>query len=141
MRCCSLASLRQAALARFLGSAGSSRSLGEDRDPVAPARGRLNRDRLTSRPGLRGAGAWLAAIEAHLGRPLGDDMRILVGCEMVYEFEQVTPVIATLNVHASRVSDLERPDYLVTDPACRRSRATATRSATGATGSSRPRAA
>jgi transglutaminase-like putative cysteine protease len=44
-------------------------------------------------------------------------MRILVGCEMVYDFQQVTPVIATLNVHASRVSDLERPDYLVTTPA------------------------
>jgi transglutaminase-like putative cysteine protease len=44
-------------------------------------------------------------------------MRILVGCEMVYEFQQVTPVIAMLNVHASRVSDLERPDYLITTPA------------------------
>ncbi|WP_406856712.1 transglutaminase family protein [Alsobacter sp. KACC 23698] len=44
-------------------------------------------------------------------------MRILVGCEMAYEFHQVTPVIAMLNVHASRVSDLERPDYLITTPA------------------------
>lgn len=44
-------------------------------------------------------------------------MRILVGCQMTYEFEQATPMIATLNVHASRVSDLERPDYLVTTPA------------------------
>ena len=43
-------------------------------------------------------------------------MRILVGCEMTYEFEQVTPMIVTLNVHASRVSDLERPDFLVTTP-------------------------
>ena len=43
-------------------------------------------------------------------------MRILVGCEMTYDFQQVTPVIATLNVHASRVSDLERPDYLITTP-------------------------
>lgn len=45
-------------------------------------------------------------------------MRILVGCEMTYAFPQPTPVIATLNVHASRVSDLERPDHLVTSPPC-----------------------
>jgi transglutaminase-like putative cysteine protease len=44
-------------------------------------------------------------------------MRILVGCDMTYDFVQDTPMIATLNVHASRVSDLERPDYLVTVPA------------------------
>jgi transglutaminase-like putative cysteine protease len=43
-------------------------------------------------------------------------MRILVGCEMTYTFAQPTPVIATLNVHASRVSDLERPDHLITSP-------------------------
>lgn len=44
-------------------------------------------------------------------------MRIRVGCEMTYDFGQVTPMIVTLNVHSSRVSDLERPDYLVTSPA------------------------
>jgi hypothetical protein len=33
---------------------------------------------------------------------------------MTYEFGQVTPMIAILNVHSSRVSDLERPDYLIT---------------------------
>jgi len=44
-------------------------------------------------------------------------MRILVGCEMTYEFSQPTPLIAVLNVHPSRVSDLERPDYLLTEPA------------------------
>jgi transglutaminase-like putative cysteine protease len=43
-------------------------------------------------------------------------MRILVGCEMTYDFEQVTPMIATLNVHSSRLSDMERPDFLVTSP-------------------------
>lgn len=43
-------------------------------------------------------------------------MRIRVGCEMTYEFEQFTPMIVTLNVHSSRVSDLERPDYLVVTP-------------------------
>src|SRR3954453_18897748 len=50
--------------------------------------------------------------------PLGrEPMRIHVGCEMTYEFPQPTPVIATLNVHATRFSDLERPDYLITTPA------------------------
>ncbi len=44
-------------------------------------------------------------------------MRIHVGCEMTYEFPQPTPVIAMLNVHASRFSDLERPDHLFTSPA------------------------
>ena len=43
-------------------------------------------------------------------------MRIHVGCEMTYEVGQVTPMIAILNVHSSRVSDLERPDYLITTP-------------------------
>lgn len=43
-------------------------------------------------------------------------MRILVGCQMTYELPQATPMITMLNVHASRVSDLERPDYLVTEP-------------------------
>ena len=43
-------------------------------------------------------------------------MRIRVGCEMTYELGQVTPMIAILNVHSSRVSDLERPDYLLTTP-------------------------
>jgi transglutaminase-like putative cysteine protease len=43
-------------------------------------------------------------------------MRIHVGCEMTFELPQVTPMIATLNVHSSRFSDLERPDYLVTTP-------------------------
>jgi len=43
-------------------------------------------------------------------------MRIRIGCEMGFEFPQITPMIATLNVHFSRVSDLERPDHLVTSP-------------------------
>jgi transglutaminase-like putative cysteine protease len=43
-------------------------------------------------------------------------MRIRVGCEMTYELSQFTPMIATLNVHSSRVSDLERPDHLLTMP-------------------------
>jgi hypothetical protein len=43
-------------------------------------------------------------------------MRIHVGCELSFEFPQTTPMIATLNVHFSRVSELERPDYLITNP-------------------------
>lgn len=43
-------------------------------------------------------------------------MRIHLGCEMTFDLPQVTPMIATLNVHSSRVSDLERPDYLITRP-------------------------
>ena len=43
-------------------------------------------------------------------------MRIHVGCELSFEFPQVTPMIVTLNVHFSRFSDLEHPDYLMTTP-------------------------
>jgi transglutaminase-like putative cysteine protease len=43
-------------------------------------------------------------------------MRIRVGCELSFDFPQPTPLIATLNVHFSRVSDLERPDHLMTSP-------------------------
>ena len=43
-------------------------------------------------------------------------MRIHVGCELRFEFPQTTPMISTLNVHFSRVSELERPDYLITNP-------------------------
>ena len=44
-------------------------------------------------------------------------MRILIGCDMTFVFRQPTPLIAILNVHASRVADLETPDTLVTRPA------------------------
>jgi len=43
-------------------------------------------------------------------------MRIHLGCELNFEFPQPTPMIITLNVHFSRVSELERPDYLITNP-------------------------
>lgn len=43
-------------------------------------------------------------------------MRIRVGSELTFQFKQPTPVVAILNVHSSRVSDLERPDYLITSP-------------------------
>src|ERR1700730_5502066 len=44
-----------------------------------------------------------------------EGMRIHVGCELSFEFPQTTPMIATLNVHFSRASELERPDYLITN--------------------------
>ena len=43
-------------------------------------------------------------------------MKIRVGFEITYDCPQPTPMILTLSVHHSRVSDLVRPDYLVTDP-------------------------
>ncbi len=43
-------------------------------------------------------------------------MRIHVGCQLSFDFPQTTPMIVTLNVHSSRFSDLERPDYLTTNP-------------------------
>lgn len=57
--------------------------------------------------------------------------RILVGCEMTNELPQPTPPLATLNVHRSRFSDLERPTDLLTTPLCL-STATAIASGTGA---------
>jgi transglutaminase-like putative cysteine protease len=43
-------------------------------------------------------------------------MRIRLGYEIVYECAQPTPMILTLNVHYTRASDLEEPDYLRTQP-------------------------
>lgn len=43
-------------------------------------------------------------------------MRIRIGCELAFEFAEPTPVISILNVHSSRVQDLERPDHLVVTP-------------------------
>jgi len=44
-------------------------------------------------------------------------MRIRIGYELTYECPQPTPMILTLNVHYSRVSDLVAPDYILTTPA------------------------
>ncbi|QDL93261.1 transglutaminase family protein [Paroceanicella profunda] len=44
-------------------------------------------------------------------------MRISLGCRFRYSLPQPTPIIALLNVHSSRVGDLERPDYLISAPA------------------------
>ena len=43
-------------------------------------------------------------------------IRMRIGCRLRYELTQPTPIIAMLNVHYSRFGDLERADYLVTQP-------------------------
>jgi transglutaminase-like putative cysteine protease len=43
-------------------------------------------------------------------------MRIRVGYELVYCCAQPTPMILTLNIHYSRVSDLVKPDHLIAHP-------------------------
>jgi len=43
-------------------------------------------------------------------------MQIRVGCELIYECPQPTPMILMLNIHFSRASDLVVPDRLVTVP-------------------------
>jgi transglutaminase-like putative cysteine protease len=43
-------------------------------------------------------------------------MRIRLGCRLTYVLPQATPMIALLNVHYSRVGDLEHPDHLVSTP-------------------------
>jgi transglutaminase-like putative cysteine protease len=43
-------------------------------------------------------------------------MNIRIGYELQYELPQDTPMILTLNVHHSRVSDLLRPDHMLTSP-------------------------
>jgi len=44
-------------------------------------------------------------------------MQIRVGYELVYECPQPTPMILTLNVHFTRVSDLVAPDHITIRPA------------------------
>ena len=43
-------------------------------------------------------------------------MQIRVGFEIIYDCPQPTPMMLTLNVHFSRVSDLVNPDHLVIEP-------------------------
>jgi transglutaminase-like putative cysteine protease len=43
-------------------------------------------------------------------------MKLRIGYELQYHFPQPTPVIMMLNVHYTRVSDLERPDTIVIAP-------------------------
>lgn len=44
-------------------------------------------------------------------------MRLRVGFEMTYQFEQPTPMMLALSIHPSRASDLVRPEQFATDPA------------------------
>jgi transglutaminase-like putative cysteine protease len=44
-------------------------------------------------------------------------MQIRLGYEVIYTFEQPTPIILTLNVHETRAADLVQPDRLQTEPA------------------------
>lgn len=43
-------------------------------------------------------------------------MQIRIGYDMVYSCPQPTPMVLTVNVHQSRVSDLLRPDPIFTEP-------------------------
>lgn len=44
-------------------------------------------------------------------------MQIQVGYELIFECPQPTPMILTLNIHFSRISDVMRPDHIMTRPA------------------------
>jgi transglutaminase-like putative cysteine protease len=43
-------------------------------------------------------------------------MQIRLGYELIYECPQPTPMLLTLNIHFSRVSDIVVPDHLITSP-------------------------
>src|SRR5919106_5872740 len=43
-------------------------------------------------------------------------MQIRVGYELIYDCPQPTPMILTLNIHFTRVSDIIVPDHLITSP-------------------------
>jgi transglutaminase-like putative cysteine protease len=43
-------------------------------------------------------------------------MKIRIGYELIYDCPQPTPMILTLSVHYTRISDLIIPDHLITDP-------------------------
>ena len=60
--------------------------------------------------------AWAGRYRAHDTHD-EDNMQIRVGYELTYNLPQPTPMILTLNVHHSRVSDLTGPDYMQTMPA------------------------
>src|SRR4029434_3270786 len=64
----------------------------------------------------RSSASGACRIEAPLIPRNGDIMRIHVACDISFYFPQTMPMIAPLNVHFSRFSDLERPDHLVTKP-------------------------
>lgn len=43
-------------------------------------------------------------------------MQIRVGYELIYDCPQPTPMILTLHIHFTRVSDIIVPDHLITSP-------------------------
>ena len=43
-------------------------------------------------------------------------MQIRVGYELIYDCPQPMPMILTLNIHFTRVSDIVVPDHLITSP-------------------------
>ncbi len=43
-------------------------------------------------------------------------MKLRIGYQLDYEFPQPTPIILVLNVHHSRVSDLQTPDHVIVSP-------------------------
>ena len=43
-------------------------------------------------------------------------MQIRVGYELVFDCPQPIPMILTLHIHSTRVSDIAIPDYLITNP-------------------------
>jgi hypothetical protein len=43
-------------------------------------------------------------------------MKISIGYELIYDCLQPTPMILTLSVHITRVSDIIVPDHLIADP-------------------------
>ncbi len=44
-------------------------------------------------------------------------MRLRLGCKITHQFAQPTPLIALLRVHEEHAGALERPDFLLSDPA------------------------
>jgi transglutaminase-like putative cysteine protease len=43
-------------------------------------------------------------------------MQIRVGYELVYQCPKPTPMIITLSIHYTRISDVVRPDHMITEP-------------------------
>jgi transglutaminase-like putative cysteine protease len=52
----------------------------------------------------------------HLGQAPMPTIQIRLGYELIYDCPQATPMLLTLNVHFSRVSDLVVPDHMITTP-------------------------
>ena len=52
----------------------------------------------------------------YLGQAPVPKIQIRLGYELIYDCPQPTPMLLTLNVHFSRVSDLVVPDHMITTP-------------------------